>query len=172
MSKILFDDVPTKKEICTKYKLTLSFLSERMSWQNFVDESLLGTSQVAKASIHGLDGTRYASSSGFVVSIFVDVYRLLIVNIPVFPVLIKRGSSCFDLWWFIDFQVLPKELGWINRSMWVKSFFTGQPSNNLFTVYNCFVNVQQNNFFDRYCLYLGKSFYPPEKSDFYVLFLL
>lgn len=73
MSKILFDDVPTKKEICTKYKLTLSFLSERMSWQNFVDESLLGTSQVARASIHGLDGTRYASSSGFVVSIFVDV---------------------------------------------------------------------------------------------------
>jgi len=44
-----------------------------MSWQNFVDESLLGTSQVARASIHGLDGTRYASSSGFVVCIFVDV---------------------------------------------------------------------------------------------------
>lgn len=38
-----------------------------MSWQNFVDESLLGTSQVAKASIHGLDGKRYASSAGFVV---------------------------------------------------------------------------------------------------------
>ena len=52
---------------------TLSFLSERMSWQNFVDESLLGTSQVARASIHGLDGTRYASSTGFVVCIFVDV---------------------------------------------------------------------------------------------------
>ncbi|EDO40921.1 predicted protein [Nematostella vectensis] len=38
-----------------------------MSWQQFVDESLLGTSQVAKASIHGLNGERYASSSGFVV---------------------------------------------------------------------------------------------------------
>ena len=38
-----------------------------MGWQNFVDESLLGTSQVARASIHGLDGKRYASSAGFVV---------------------------------------------------------------------------------------------------------
>lgn len=40
-----------------------------MSWQNFVDESLLGTSQVARASIHGLDGKRYASSAGFVVGL-------------------------------------------------------------------------------------------------------
>jgi len=40
-----------------------------MSWQRFVDDSLLGTSQVAKASIHGLDGKRYASSAGFVVRI-------------------------------------------------------------------------------------------------------
>lgn len=39
-----------------------------MSWQQYIDESLLGTSQVAKASIHGLDGQRYASSAGFVVS--------------------------------------------------------------------------------------------------------
>ena len=39
-----------------------------MSWQNFVDESLLGTSQVSKASIHGLNGARYACSRGFVVS--------------------------------------------------------------------------------------------------------
>lgn len=45
-----------------------------MSWQNFIDESLLGTSQVARASIHGLDGKRYASSAGFVVSIFLGVY--------------------------------------------------------------------------------------------------
>ena len=45
-----------------------------MSWQNFIDESLLGTSQVARASIHGLDGKRYASSAGFVVSIFLAVY--------------------------------------------------------------------------------------------------
>ena len=39
-----------------------------MSWQQFIDESLLGTGQVAKASIHGLDGVRYAASAGFVVS--------------------------------------------------------------------------------------------------------
>ena len=50
-----------------------------MGWQNFVDESLLGTSQVARASIHGLDGKRYASSAGFVVP-----YLFLFVNIPVF----------------------------------------------------------------------------------------
>ena len=55
-----------------------------MSWQNFVDESLLGTSQVARASIHGLDGTRYASSTGFVVCIFVEC---LDINIPAFLVL-------------------------------------------------------------------------------------
>ena len=47
-----------------------------MSWQNFIDESLLGTSQVARASIHGLDGKRYASSAGFVVSIFLAVYSM------------------------------------------------------------------------------------------------
>ena len=45
-----------------------------MSWQNFIDDSLLGTSQVARASIHGLDGKRYASSAGFVVGIFLAVY--------------------------------------------------------------------------------------------------
>ena len=38
-----------------------------MIWQSFVDETILGTSQVAKAAIHGLDGTRYAASTGFVV---------------------------------------------------------------------------------------------------------
>lgn len=38
-----------------------------MNWQTFVDETILGTSQVAKAAIHGLDGTRYAASSGFVI---------------------------------------------------------------------------------------------------------
>ena len=41
-----------------------------MSWQNFVEESLLGTSQVARAAIHGLDGKRYALSAGFVVSVY------------------------------------------------------------------------------------------------------
>lgn len=54
-----------------------------MSWQNFIDESLLGTSQVARASIHGLDGKRYASSAGFVVSIFL-MFILGFVNILVF----------------------------------------------------------------------------------------
>jgi profilin len=38
-----------------------------MIWQSFVDETILGTSQVAKAAIHGLDGTRFAASTGFVV---------------------------------------------------------------------------------------------------------
>ena len=38
-----------------------------MNWQSLVEETILGTSQVAKAAIHGLDGTRYAASSGFVV---------------------------------------------------------------------------------------------------------
>ena len=38
-----------------------------MIWQTFVDEIILGTSQVAKAAIHGLDGTRFAASTGFVV---------------------------------------------------------------------------------------------------------
>ncbi|XP_031557490.1 profilin-P-like [Actinia tenebrosa] len=38
-----------------------------MGWQQFIDESLLGTSQVSKAAIHGLDGKRYASSADFVV---------------------------------------------------------------------------------------------------------
>lgn len=39
-----------------------------MGWQQFIDDSLLGTSQVSKAAIHGLDGKRYASSADFVVS--------------------------------------------------------------------------------------------------------
>ena len=47
-----------------------------MSWQNFVDESLLGTSQVARASIHGLDGKRYASSAGFVVCLLSRLFLI------------------------------------------------------------------------------------------------
>ncbi|XP_028404790.1 profilin-1A-like [Dendronephthya gigantea] len=38
-----------------------------MIWQSFVDETILGTSQVAKAAIHGLNGTRFAASTGFVI---------------------------------------------------------------------------------------------------------
>lgn len=63
-----------------------------MSWQQFVDESLLGTSQVAKASIHGLDGTRYASSAGFVVCLsvnkrfnFLQSYRKWLISLKLVP---------------------------------------------------------------------------------------
>ncbi len=39
-----------------------------MSWQAYVDQSLLGTKQVACAAIHGLDGNPWATSHGFAVS--------------------------------------------------------------------------------------------------------
>ena len=55
--------------ILKRQRSLYNYNSDRMSWQNFVDESLLGTSQVARAAIHGLDGKRYASSAGFVVSV-------------------------------------------------------------------------------------------------------
>lgn len=63
-----------------------------MSWQNFVDESLLGTSQVARASIHGLDGTRYAASAGFVVCILL-MFIFRVVNIPICPVAVPPSFS-------------------------------------------------------------------------------
>ena len=40
-----------------------------MSWQDYVDKSLIGTGVVSKASIHGLDGTKWASSPGFTVRV-------------------------------------------------------------------------------------------------------
>ncbi|CAH1245394.1 PFN4 [Branchiostoma lanceolatum] len=39
-----------------------------MSWQSYIDQSLLGTGQVAKAAIHGLDGSAWATSNGFKVT--------------------------------------------------------------------------------------------------------
>lgn len=48
-----------------------------MIWQSFVDETILGTSQVAKAAIHGLDGTRFASSTGFVVCYITLHYKVV-----------------------------------------------------------------------------------------------
>ena len=39
-----------------------------MSWQTYVDSSLMQSKAVAAASIHGLDGTAWARSPGFSVS--------------------------------------------------------------------------------------------------------
>ncbi|CAG8501659.1 34667_t:CDS:2 [Racocetra persica] len=36
-----------------------------MSWQTYIDDSLLGTGKIAQAAIYGLDGTLWASSAGF-----------------------------------------------------------------------------------------------------------
>lgn len=40
-----------------------------MSWQAYVDNSLLGSKKVSKAAIHGLDGNPWAMSAGFNVSL-------------------------------------------------------------------------------------------------------
>jgi len=40
-----------------------------MSWQAYVDTNLVGTKKVAKAAIFGHDGTLWATSKGFNVSI-------------------------------------------------------------------------------------------------------
>jgi len=40
-----------------------------MSWQTYVDSNLIGTKQVTKAAIHGLDGVKWATSSGFTVNL-------------------------------------------------------------------------------------------------------
>ena len=39
-----------------------------MSWQQYVDSSLLGTGVVSKAAIHGHDGNPWATSQGFSVT--------------------------------------------------------------------------------------------------------
>ena len=40
------------------------------SWQNYIDNSLIGTKCVTHAAIHGIDGgVQWASSSGFAVSV-------------------------------------------------------------------------------------------------------
>ncbi len=57
--------LPTQR--VANYLRATNFTAVLMIWQGFVDETILGTSQVAKAAIHGLDGTRFAASTGFVV---------------------------------------------------------------------------------------------------------
>jgi len=39
-----------------------------MSWQSYVDQSLLSTGKVSKAAIHGHDGNVWATSTGFAVT--------------------------------------------------------------------------------------------------------
>ncbi|KAJ8330391.1 hypothetical protein BDV3_003121 [Batrachochytrium dendrobatidis] len=39
-----------------------------MSWQAYVDTNLVGTGKIARAAIHGLDGSLWATSKGFCVS--------------------------------------------------------------------------------------------------------
>jgi len=39
-----------------------------MSWQGYIDQSLLSTGKVSKAAIHGHDGNPWATSAGFSVS--------------------------------------------------------------------------------------------------------
>ncbi|CAG8810397.1 4219_t:CDS:2, partial [Racocetra fulgida] len=36
-----------------------------MSWQTYIDDTLLGSGKIAQAAIYGLDGTLWASSAGF-----------------------------------------------------------------------------------------------------------
>lgn len=38
-----------------------------MSWETYISSQLLGTGNVSKAAIHGLDGNPWASSAGFTV---------------------------------------------------------------------------------------------------------
>jgi hypothetical protein len=39
-----------------------------MSWQEYVDNNLIGTNQVSQAAIYGLNGAAWATSAGFQVS--------------------------------------------------------------------------------------------------------
>ena len=50
--------------------LTPTAKTTKMSWQAMVDTSLLGSGQVTKAAIHGLNGSPWATSAGFSVSSF------------------------------------------------------------------------------------------------------
>merc|ERR1712232_860393 len=49
--------------------LSIEFVSRhfliRMSWQDYVDKNLVGTGKVKKAGIYGLNGAKWAASSGF-----------------------------------------------------------------------------------------------------------
>ena len=39
--------------------------NKKTQWQRYVDDALLMTQQVTMAAIHGLDGTRWATSENF-----------------------------------------------------------------------------------------------------------
>jgi profilin len=45
-----------------------------MSWQAYIDNQLLATGKIAQAAIYGLNGSLWATSPGFSVSIHVQ-YR-------------------------------------------------------------------------------------------------
>ena len=42
-----------------------SVLTKKAMWQRYIDDALLLTEQVTMASIHGLDGNRWASTEDF-----------------------------------------------------------------------------------------------------------
>ena len=49
--------------------------SKKAQWQRYIDDTLLQTEQVSMAAIHGLDGTKWATSENFEVSLFIGCYR-------------------------------------------------------------------------------------------------
>ena len=68
--------LPTQR--VANYLRATNFTAVLIIWQSFVDETILGTSQVAKAAIHGLDGTRFAASTGFVVRCYFIVEKFFV----------------------------------------------------------------------------------------------
>ena len=55
--------------------IVLHTLHAQMSWQAYIDQSLLGSKNVVKAAIHGHDGNPWATSAGFAVCV---VCRLVV----------------------------------------------------------------------------------------------
>ncbi len=52
----------------------MSVLSKKAMWQRYIDDALLLTEQITNASIHGLDGSRWASTKDFEVkNVFLTV---------------------------------------------------------------------------------------------------
>jgi hypothetical protein len=60
---------PTVKSIHLFASTSLQFKFSIMSWQDYVDKSLLGTGLVSKAAIHGHNGGAWATSAGFAVRV-------------------------------------------------------------------------------------------------------
>lgn len=44
-------------------------MGKREQWQAYVDDALIKTGLVSKAAIHGMDGTQWAASKNFQVSV-------------------------------------------------------------------------------------------------------